>query len=71
MVKILHLFRLIDDSPSKPDVEIGSDASDNKRRLGRVVVIPFRSPNDQQQVFVIRTFYTEGGGNCNFIKFDA
>ena len=71
MVKILHLFRFIDDSLSKPDAEIGSDASENKRRLRRVVVIPFRSPNDQLQVFVIRTFYTDEGGNCNVIKYNA
>jgi hypothetical protein len=71
MAKIFHLFRFSDDSPSTPDAEIGADASANKRPLGRVVVIPFRSPNDQQQVFVIRTFYTDGGGNCDFRKFNA
>ena len=71
MTKILHLFRFTNDCPSNPSAGIGSDRSENKRRLRRVVVIPFRSPNDQQQVFVIRTFYTDGGGNCNFITFNA
>jgi hypothetical protein len=59
MTKILHLLRFTDDRPSKPGAEIGSDASENKRCLRRVVVIPFRSPNDQQQVFAIRTFYID------------
>jgi hypothetical protein len=63
MTKILHLFRFTDDSPSKPDAEIDSDPWENKRRLRRVVIISFRSPNDQQQVFVIRTFYTNEGSN--------
>ena len=63
MTKILHLFRFTDDSPSKPDAEIDSDPWENKRRLRRVVIIPFRSPNDQQQVLVIRTFYTNEGSN--------
>jgi hypothetical protein len=71
MARVLHLFRFTDDSASKPGAEIGSDASENKRRLRRVVVIPFRSPNDQQQVFVIRTFYIDGGDNGNLIKFNA
>jgi hypothetical protein len=71
MTKILHLFRFTDDGPSNPGAEIGSEASENKRRLRRVVVIPFRSPNDQQQVLVIRTFYTDGGGHCNFITFNV
>jgi hypothetical protein len=67
MVKILHLFRFTDDSPLKPGAEIGSDVSENKRGLRRVAVIPFRSPNDQQQVFVIRsTFYTDGGDTPEF-----
>ena len=56
MTKILHLFRFTNDCPSNPSAGIGSDPSENKRRLRRVVVIPFRSPSDQQQVFVIRAF---------------
>jgi hypothetical protein len=71
MVKILHLFRFTDDSPSNPGAEIGSEASESKRHLRRVVVIPFRSPNDQQQVLIIRTFYTDGEGNCNFVTFNV
>jgi len=71
MTRILNLLRFTDDTPSKPGAEIGPDASENKRDLRRVVVIPFRSPNDQLQVFVIRTFYTDEGGNCNVIKYNA
>jgi hypothetical protein len=71
MTKIVNRLRFTDDSPSKPGAEIGPNASENKRDLRRVVVIPFRSPNDQQQVFVIRTFYTDEGGNCNVIIFNA
>jgi hypothetical protein len=71
MTQILHLFQFTDNSPSKPDAEIGSDASENKRRPGRVVVIPFRSPNDLQQVYAIRTLYADGKGSFNFVDFNA
>ena len=71
MIKIFHLFRFTDDCPANPGAETVSDLSENKRRLRRVVVIPFRSPNDQQQVVVIPRFYTDGGGHCNSINFDA
>jgi len=70
MTKILHLFQFTDDSPSKPDAEIVSEASENQRRPRRVVVIPFRSSNDQQQVYAIRTFYADGGGNFSFADFN-
>jgi len=70
MTKILHLLQFTAESPSKPDAEIGSDASENQRRPGRVAVIPFRSPNDQQQVCAVRTYYADGGGNFNFADFN-
>ena len=70
MTKILHLFQFADDRPSKPDAEIVSEASENQRRPGRVVVIPFRSPNDQQQVYAIRKLYADGGGHFNFADFN-
>ena len=70
MTKILHLLQFTAESPSKPDAEIGSDASENQRRPGRIVVIPFRSPNDQQQVYAIRTYYADGGGNFSFVDFN-
>jgi hypothetical protein len=70
MTKILHLLQFIAENPSKPDSEIGSDASKNQRRTGRVVVIPFQSPNDQQQVYAVRTYYADGGGNFNFADFN-
>ena len=70
MTKIIHLLQFTADSPSKPDLEIGTDASKNQRRPGRAVVIPFRSPNDQQQVYAIRTYYADGGGNFNFSDFN-
>ena len=70
MAKIFHLFQFTDDSPSNPDAEIGSNASENQRRPGRIVVIPFRSPNDQQQVYASRTFYADGGGNFNVLDFN-
>jgi hypothetical protein len=72
MAKIFHLFQFTDDSPSNPDAEIGSNASENQRCPGRIVVIPFRSPNYQQQVYAyaIRTYYADGGGNFNFLDFN-
>jgi hypothetical protein len=69
MAKIFHLLKFTDDSPSNSGAEISPDVSENQR-LGRVVVIPFRSPNDQQQVYAIRTFYADGGGNFNFADFN-
>ncbi len=70
MAKIFHLLKFTDDSPSNSGAEISPDASENQRRPGRVVVIPFRSPNDQQQVYATRTFYADGGGNFNFADFN-
>jgi hypothetical protein len=70
MTKILHLLQFIAENPSKPDSEVGSDASKNQRRPGRVAVIPFRSPNDQQQVCAVRTYYADGAGNFNFADFN-
>jgi hypothetical protein len=70
MNKILHLFQFTDDSPSNPDSGICSAASKNQPRPKRLVVIPFRSPNDQQQVYATRTFYADGGGNFNFADFN-
>jgi hypothetical protein len=70
MSKIFQLFQFTDDSPSNPDAQIGSAASENQRRPGRAIVIPFRSPNDQQQVYAIRTYYADGGGNFNFVDFN-
>jgi len=70
MTKILYLLQFTADSSSQPDAEIGSDASENQRRPGRVVVIPFRSSNDQQQVYAIRAYYADGGGNFNFADFN-
>ena len=70
MTKILHLLQFTADGPSKPDTKIGSDASKHQRRPGRFVVIPFQSPNDQQQVYAVRTYYADGGGNFNFADFN-
>ena len=70
MTKIIHLLQFTAEGLSKPDAEIGSDASENQRRPGRVVVIPLRSPNDQQQVYALRTYYADGGGNFNFADFN-
>ena len=70
MTKIIHLFKFTADSHSQPEAEIGSDASENQRCLGRLIAIPFRSPNDQQQVYSIRTFYADGGGNFDFADFN-
>ena len=70
MIKILHPLQFTAESSSKSDAEIGSDPSENQRRPGRVVVIPFRSPNDQQQVYAVRTYYADGGGNFNFADFN-
>ena len=70
MTKIIHLLQFTADGLLKPDAEIGFDALENQRRPGRVVVIPFRSPNDQQQVYAVRTYYADGGGNFNFADFN-
>jgi hypothetical protein len=70
MTKILNLLQFTAESVSKPDSEIGSIASENQRRPGRVAVIPFRSPNDQQQVCTVRTYYADGAGNFNFADFN-
>ena len=70
MTRIIKLCKFIDDSPSQPAVEIGVDASENQRRQGRIVAFPFRSSNDQQQVYALRTFYADGGGNFSFIDFN-
>jgi hypothetical protein len=58
--------------PSKPDAEIGSNynASENRRRLERVYLISFRSPNDQQQVFAPRSSHVDSGGNPRFVDFN-
>jgi hypothetical protein len=70
MTRIFQLLQFTAESPSKPDAEIGSDASENQRRSGRVVVIPFQSPNDQQKVYALRTYYADGGGNFSFADFN-
>ena len=55
MAKIFQLLQFTDDRPSIRDAQTVSEASGNQRRAERVVVIPFQSPNDQQQVYTVRT----------------
>jgi hypothetical protein len=72
MAKILHLLQFTADSSLKPDADVNSasDASENQRRRSRIVVIPFRSPNDQLQLVAIRPFDAQAEGNPNFSDYN-
>jgi hypothetical protein len=72
MPKILHLFQFVAEGASRLDVKVNSTPVTPKKsqRPGPLVLIPFRSPNDQQQLLVIRTSREDAGGNPNFIDFN-
>jgi len=69
---MIYLFLFTAESPSATSAEISStfNSSQNRSRKEHVVVIPFRSPNDQQQVFAIRTSHVDPGLSSKFWDFN-
>ncbi|MBV8415273.1 MAG: hypothetical protein JO251_08700 [Verrucomicrobia bacterium] len=72
MPKILHLFQFVAEGASRLDAEVNSAPSALKKsqRPGSLVLIPFRSPNDQQQLFAIRPSREDASGKPNFVDFN-
>jgi hypothetical protein len=70
MAKILRLLQFTAERQPDAEVSSSSDAPENQHRPKRVVVIPFRSPNDQLQLSAIPPFHAQAGGNPHFLDFN-
>jgi hypothetical protein len=71
MPKILHLFQFVAEGASRLDAEANSKPVAKKKssRPGSLVLIPFKSPNDQQQLFAIRPSHEDAANKPNFVDF--
>ena len=72
MPKIFHLFQFVAEVSSRLDAEVNSTPSASKKSQypGSLILIPFRSPNDQQQLFAIRPARQDAAGKPNFLDFN-
>ena len=72
MPKIFRLFQFVAEVSSRLDAEVNSApiALKKSQRPGSLVLIPFRSPNDQQQLFAIRPSREDAGSKPNFVDFN-
>jgi hypothetical protein len=72
MSKIFHLFQFVAEGASRLDAEVNSAPIAPKRsqRPGSLILIPFKSPNDQQQLFAIRPSREDASSNPNFVDFN-
>jgi len=72
MPKILHLFQFVAEGSPRLDAEVNSTpiALKKSQRPGSLILIPFKSPNDQQQLFAIRPSREDAAGKPNFLDFN-
>jgi len=72
MPKIFHLFQFVAEGACRLNAEVNSALIALKKspRPGSLVLIPFRSPNDQQQLFAIRPSREDAASKPNFVDFN-